>query len=108
MEGLDEILLVSTKQSPVAEDITWSDKIDRVLRRDLSRTWRLSKVANMLGLSPRTLQRELGKTGQTFTELVDRARRIALDRRSCRLPMPVRTDQGANPSCSNKSGDCLR
>ncbi len=28
----------------------------------------------MLGLSPRTLQRELGKTGETFTDLVDRVR----------------------------------
>jgi AraC-like DNA-binding protein len=74
MQGLDEILLGSTKQSPVAEDVTWCDKVDHVLRHDLSRTWRLSKVAEVLGLSPRTLQRELGKTGETFTDLVDRVR----------------------------------
>ncbi len=74
MPGLDELLLASVRDRELEESTTVAAQVERVIRRDLGRTWRVAEVAEVLGSSPRSLQRALANEGLRYSELVDQVR----------------------------------
>lgn len=70
MAGLDEVLLDTARLRELEERAGVTAGVERVVRGDLARTWRIDRVARELHMSKRTLQRRLAQVGRTFTELV--------------------------------------
>lgn len=74
MRGLDEVLLGQDDRPALHESTATAGAVERVVRRDLSRTWTLHEVAKQLSLAPRSLQRALLSEGTRFSDLLDRIR----------------------------------
>lgn len=74
MPGLDEVLLSSAALAELDEQRGPVAGVERVVRRDLGRTWKLAEVATALSTSPRSLQRALGAAGAQYSDVVDRVR----------------------------------
>lgn len=76
--ALGETLAVSRKEPSSAASLR--QRVVAVFERDLLRLWRLREVARALGVSTRTLQRELTTEGACFSELLQRTRVVAAQR----------------------------
>ncbi|MEQ9503064.1 MAG: helix-turn-helix transcriptional regulator [Deltaproteobacteria bacterium] len=74
MAGLDAILLGSSPDRALDDELGPAARVEAVVRRDLGRTWKLAEVAEALGTSSRSLQRTLGAAGLKYSELLDRIR----------------------------------
>ena len=74
MPGLDETLLATVADPELAERESIAARVERVVRRDLGRTWKVAEVAEALDLAPRSLQRALSGEGHKYSDLVDRIR----------------------------------
>ncbi len=74
MPGLDKLLLTTVEDPVLDEAMGPAARVERVVRSDLGRTWRVSQVAQVLGLSPRTLQRALAAEGERYSDVLDRIR----------------------------------
>lgn len=74
MEGLDDLLLGSQPLAQLEERPGPSRDVERIIRRDLGRTWRVAEVAAALETSARSLQRSLSEAGTRFSDVVDRVR----------------------------------
>lgn len=74
MPGLDEILLGTAEHAELSETQTLVERIERVVMRDLARTWKVSEVADVLETSARSLQRALAAEGERYSDVVDRLR----------------------------------
>lgn len=61
----------------------------RMLAADVSHSWRLSLLARRLGIAPRSLQRQLGKQGTTFSWLLTDVRLAEAARLLARTPQPL-------------------
>ncbi|PRQ09344.1 helix-turn-helix transcriptional regulator [Enhygromyxa salina] len=72
MPGLDELLLADQRE--LRESVGPAAEVERVVRRDLARTWKLAEVAASLEMSPRSLQRTLAGVGERYSDLIDRIR----------------------------------
>jgi AraC-like DNA-binding protein len=70
MAGLDELLLDQARMSELQDRPGIAAAVERIVRRDLGRTWPLDRVAKELAMSRRTLQRRLSDAGRTFSDLV--------------------------------------
>lgn len=70
MPGLDPILIDAARLRELEDRPGIAERVERVVREDLSRTWKLGTVAHRIGTSTRTLQRQLAAAGQTFSDLV--------------------------------------
>ncbi len=71
MQGLDETLLAQVSEPELADDEGAAADVRRIVRRDLSRTWRVAEVAEALGTSARSLQRALAHAGERYSDVVD-------------------------------------
>lgn len=80
LEGLDDVLLGSGSPRILSEKAGPEAEVERIVRQDLARTWRVSDVARALGMSPRSLQRALGVCGERYSDLVDRIRNDEAER----------------------------
>ncbi|WP_370284604.1 helix-turn-helix transcriptional regulator [Pseudooceanicola nanhaiensis] len=58
--------------APGARDV--ADRLSDLLAADPGRGWRIAAAARALGLSPRSLQRQLGQAERTFSGVLRRAR----------------------------------
>lgn len=74
MPGLDEVLLGGSPGRELRETEGPVAGVERVVRRDLGRTWKLAEVAEVLDMSGRSLQRTLAAQGERYSDLVDRIR----------------------------------
>lgn len=74
MPGLDEVLMGGAGAQDLSEAPTAAASVAAVLRRDLGRSWRIAEVAGAIGTSPRSLQRALAETGDSYSDVVDRTR----------------------------------
>ncbi|MGF1468127.1 MAG: helix-turn-helix transcriptional regulator [Sandaracinaceae bacterium] len=72
--GLDELLLAQQPLPELRDAPSVVAQLEQVLRRDLGRTWRLAEVAEALGTSARSLQRDLAEAGTGFSRERDRVR----------------------------------
>lgn len=70
MAGLDDVLIDRARLEELEDRPGIAAAVERVVRRDLGRTWRVGRVARELNLSTRTLQRMLSTGGRTFSDLV--------------------------------------
>jgi AraC-like DNA-binding protein len=77
MPGLDEVLLTQSGSQPLTESACVAERVARVVRRDLGRTW---KLADALETSARSLQRSLAAEGERYSDVVDRVRNDEADR----------------------------
>lgn len=74
LAGLDDVLLGSGSPRALTEKVGPEAEVEKIIRQDLARTWRVSDVARALGMSPRSLQRALSAAGGSYSDLVDRIR----------------------------------
>lgn len=74
MPGLDELLLEGASDRELIEAPSIVQAVEKVVRRDLGRSWRLVEVADSLERAPRSMQRELSEAGTTFSSELDRIR----------------------------------
>jgi AraC-like DNA-binding protein len=70
MKGLDELLLDQARMTELQDRPGIAAAVERIVRRDLARTWPLDHIARELAMSRRTLQRRLGDIGKTFSDLI--------------------------------------
>ena len=69
MAGLDEVLLQDPAGRTLSDESDPVSAVEQTLLSDLGRTWTLAGVADRLGRSKRTLQRQLSDHGRTFSEI---------------------------------------
>ncbi|MEO0322593.1 MAG: helix-turn-helix transcriptional regulator, partial [Myxococcota bacterium] len=74
MEGLDGLLLGTAEDRRLLERPEAVAAVERVLRTDLARSWRLADTAAALGTSPRSLQRALKACAERYSDIVERVR----------------------------------
>lgn len=74
MAGLDDVLLGTLRGRKLNDDADPVAEVEYTLLQDLGRTWKIGAVAEHLGRSTRTLQRQLSGRGNTFTDIVLRVR----------------------------------
>jgi AraC-like DNA-binding protein len=84
MAGLDQVLIDQARLEELDERPGIAAAVERIVRRDLGRSWLLGNVARELHVSTRTLQRRLSAAERTFSDLVQEirtqeARRLLLE-----------------------------